>query len=161
VTKTCELINEASKNGAELIAFPELWIPGYPTFVFAHLTKVVNEYQLNYYKNAVSVDSTHMARIRKTARASKIMVVLGIAERDRGSLYMAQTFIGAQGDILLHRRKFKPTGPERCIFGDAVCVRPLCGPDIVHHHLTITSVWRLRKERCADAHRPSRWSSML
>ncbi|KAJ9134349.1 Carbon-nitrogen hydrolase [Pleurostoma richardsiae] len=119
VTKTCELINEASKNGAELIAFPELWIPGYPTFVFAHLTKVVNEYQLNYYKNAVSVDSTHMARIRKTARASKIMVVLGIAERDRGSLYMAQTFIGAQGDILLHRRKFKPTGPERCIFGDA------------------------------------------
>ncbi|KAK7414951.1 hypothetical protein QQX98_006276 [Neonectria punicea] len=117
--KTCDLIKEAGAKGAELIAFPELWIPGYPTFVFAHTTKVVNEYMLRYYHNCVSVGSSHMADIRKAARAAGIMVVIGIAERDRGSLYMAQTFIGPQGDILLHRRKFKPTGPERIVFGDA------------------------------------------
>lgn len=122
VKKTCDLIIEAGKNGAELIAFPELWIPGYPTFIFAHNTKVVNDYMLRYYQNCVSVGSTHMATIRKTARAAGIMVVIGIAERDGGSLYMAQTFIGPQGDVLLHRRKFKPTGPERIVFGDAVGV---------------------------------------
>lgn len=120
VQKTCALISEAGQNGAELIAFPELWIPGYPTFVFAHRTKAVNDYMLRYFRNAVAVDSDHMAVIRKAARAAGIMVVLGIAERDKGSLYMAQTFIGPRGDILLHRRKFKPTGPERIIFGDAV-----------------------------------------
>lgn len=120
VKKTCDLITEAGNNGAELIAFPELWIPGYPTFVFAHTTKVVNEYMLEYYRNAVAVNSSHMTQIRRAAQAAKTMVVIGIAERDRGSLYMAQTFIGPQGDILLHRRKFKPTGPERIIFGDAV-----------------------------------------
>lgn len=74
---------------------------------------------LRYYRNAVAVDSDHMNDIRKAAHVAGIMVVLGIAERDRGSLYMAQTFIGPRGDVLLHRRKFKPTGPERIIFGDA------------------------------------------
>jgi nitrilase len=120
VKKTCALIAEAGENGARLIAFPELWIPGYPTFVFAHTTKVVNDYMLSYYRNCVAVDSTHMLSIRKVAQTAEIMVVIGIAERDRGSLYMAQTFIGPQGDVLLHRRKFKPTGPERIVFGDAV-----------------------------------------
>ncbi|KAL4885706.1 carbon-nitrogen hydrolase [Aspergillus karnatakaensis] len=119
VTKTCDLITEAGKNGAKLIAFAELWIPGYPNFVFAHTTKIVNDFMLEYYRNSISVDSTHMAMIRKAARAAEIMVVLGISERDRGSLYMSQVFIGPDGNILLHRRKFKPTGPERIIFGDA------------------------------------------
>lgn len=32
---------------------------------------------------------------------------------------MSQTFIGPDGDVLLHRRKFKPTAQERIIFGDA------------------------------------------
>lgn len=30
IAKTCELIEEAAKNDAQLIAFPECWIPGYP-----------------------------------------------------------------------------------------------------------------------------------
>lgn len=61
-----------------------------------------------------------MYQIRSAARAAKIMVVLGYAERDKGSLYMSQTFIGSDGAIMMHRRKFKPTGYERTIFGDAV-----------------------------------------
>ncbi|KAL3477427.1 carbon-nitrogen hydrolase [Aspergillus californicus] len=119
VQKTCDLITEAGQNGAQLIAFPELWIPGYPTFIFAHTTKVVNDYTVEYYRHSIAVDSTHMAKIRNAAATANIMVVLGISERHRGSLYMAQTFIGPDGTVLLHRRKFKPTGPERIIFGDA------------------------------------------
>jgi nitrilase len=34
VEKTCLLISEAAKNGAELIAFPECWIPGYPAWIW-------------------------------------------------------------------------------------------------------------------------------
>lgn len=69
----------------------------------------------------MTVQSSQMTKIRMAARAARIMVVLGIAERDGGSLYMAQSFIGPDGDILLHRRKFKPTSLERIVFGDAVC----------------------------------------
>lgn len=103
-----------------MIAFPELWIPGYPFFIYAHAQKECIEYMRKYFRNAVDVTSKHMERIRKSARAANIMVVLGTAERDNGSLYMAQTFIGPEGNIILHRRKMKPTSYERIVFGDAV-----------------------------------------
>jgi nitrilase len=120
VEKTCSLIAEAASNGAQIIGFPELWIPGYPVFIYAHKANVIYDYCRKYYRNAIDVNSQHMQTIRAAARDAKIMVVLGIAERDRGSLYMAQTFIGPDGNILLHRRKFKPTSFERVVFGDAV-----------------------------------------
>ncbi|EEU34527.1 uncharacterized protein NECHADRAFT_54453 [Fusarium vanettenii 77-13-4] len=120
VEKTCALIAEAGANGAELVAFPELWIPGYPNFIYAHAQKTCNEYIRKYFRNSVSVDSKHMGQIRLAARRAKMtVVVLGIAEREKGSLYMAQSFIGPDGQILLHRRKFKPTSYERILFGDA------------------------------------------
>ena len=34
VDKTCQLIEEAAKNGAQLIAFPEVWICGYPLWIW-------------------------------------------------------------------------------------------------------------------------------
>ncbi|KAF4878071.1 Arylacetonitrilase [Colletotrichum siamense] len=117
--KTCELITEAGANGAKLVAFPELWIPGYPNFIHAKAAKETMDYNLKYYRNSIDVRSDHMERIRMAARNANIVVVVGISERDKGSLYMAQTFIGPDGDVLLHRRKFKPTAQERILFGDA------------------------------------------
>jgi cyanide hydratase len=119
-SKTCDFITEAGANGAKLIAFPELWIPGYPNYIHAKTAKENFPYNLKYYRNSVDIESKHMERIRMAARAAQIMVVIGISERHRGSLYMAQTFIGPDGGILLHRRKFKPTAQERILFGDAV-----------------------------------------
>lgn len=34
VAKTCTLMTEAARNGAQLIAFPECWIPGYPCWIW-------------------------------------------------------------------------------------------------------------------------------
>lgn len=34
VEKTCKLIKEAASNGAQIVAFPELWLPGYPTWIW-------------------------------------------------------------------------------------------------------------------------------
>jgi nitrilase len=35
VEKACQLIEEAASNGAKLIAFPEIWIPGYPGWIWS------------------------------------------------------------------------------------------------------------------------------
>ncbi|KAK1634565.1 carbon-nitrogen hydrolase [Colletotrichum phormii] len=117
--KTCDLIAEAGANSAKLIAFPELWIPGYPNFIHAMAAKETFLYNIKYYRNSIDIESKRMEKIRLAVKKAQIMCLLGISERHRGSLYMAQTFIGPHGDILLHRRKFKPTAQERILFGDA------------------------------------------
>jgi nitrilase len=66
----------------------------------------------------MTVDGPEMAKIRKAARDANIHVVIGFSERDKASLYLAQTFISNTGGILLHRRKLKPTHVERTIYGD-------------------------------------------
>ncbi|KAI8711285.1 CN hydrolase domain-containing protein [Fusarium sp. LHS14.1] len=88
VEKTCALIAEACANSAELVAFPELWIPGYTNFSYAHVQKMCNEYMRTYFRNSASVDSKHMGQIRLAARSAKISAVLGIAKREKGSLYL-------------------------------------------------------------------------
>ncbi len=59
-----------------------------------------------------------MASIRKSAAENKINVLLGLAENDGNSVYIAQALIGADGEIKMRRRKVKPTHMERTVFGD-------------------------------------------
>lgn len=72
----------------------------------------------DYMANSLRRDSTEMGRIRAAVKAAGIFVVLGHSERDGGSLYIAQSFISPAGDIVLHRRKIKPTHVERAVWGD-------------------------------------------
>jgi predicted amidohydrolase len=60
-----------------------------------------------------------MHRICATAKSSHIAVVLGFSENCHNSLYISQCTISAAGDIIMKRRKFKPTHMERTVFGDA------------------------------------------
>ena len=59
-----------------------------------------------------------MDRIRAAVKEAKVFTVLGYSERDGASLYIAQSFIDIEGEIVLHRRKIKPTHVERSIWGD-------------------------------------------
>lgn len=59
-----------------------------------------------------------MRRIQAAVKKAGIMAVLGYSERDGASLYMAQSFISPEGEIVLHRRKIKPTHVERTIWGE-------------------------------------------
>lgn len=117
VEKTCKLMREASSNGAQLIAFPECWIPGYPCWIWTRLI----DFDLNvrYIKNSMPLNSPEMAAIQACAKESNIAVSLGFAENDNNSLFIAQVLIGQDGEIKMHRRKMKPTHMERTIFGDA------------------------------------------
>jgi nitrilase len=60
-----------------------------------------------------------MGRVCTAARLAKIAVVLGFSENDHNSLYISQCTISASGEIIMKRRKFKPTHMERTVFGDA------------------------------------------
>lgn len=118
VDKTIAIMKDAAADGVELIAFPETWIPGYPQFLWTVTPPEQMPYVGRYHENSLSVDSPQMMRIREAARDNKIAIVIGYSERAFGTLYMAQTAIGTAGQILLHRRKLKPTHVERTLFGE-------------------------------------------
>ncbi|MCQ6244668.1 hypothetical protein EC608_002880 [Streptomyces malaysiensis subsp. malaysiensis] len=114
--KTIALIEEAARGGAEIVAFPEVWIPGYPAFmVFAGEAELplVAEYRAN----AVSIDGPELGAIRHAAAENHIMVGLGFAERAGRSLYMSQAVISNTGELRIARRKLKPTHRERALYG--------------------------------------------
>ncbi|KAJ5728540.1 carbon-nitrogen hydrolase [Penicillium malachiteum] len=117
VKKTCELIEEAGKQGASLIAFPECWIPGYPCWIWSRLLDV--ELNVAYVKNSLRLDSVEMKAIQNAVRAHSIAVSLGFSENDNNSVYISQVMIGPDGVLKSHRRKMKPTHMERTVFGDA------------------------------------------
>jgi len=119
VEKTISLIAAAADAGASLVAFPETWLPGYPIFLWLGSVAGQVPFVARYHANSLSVDSRHLSAIRQAARRHGVTVALGYSEKDRGSLYMAQTIIGADGAVLLHRRKLKPTHVERSLFGES------------------------------------------
>ncbi|PYI17054.1 aliphatic nitrilase [Aspergillus japonicus CBS 114.51] len=117
VAKTCTLIAEAAKNGAQLISFPECWIPGYPAWIWSR--PVDMSLSSLYIQNSLKVDSPQMATIQRCAAEHKIAVVLGFSEHIHHSLYIAQAIIDSDGKILTLRKKIKATHMERTIFGDS------------------------------------------
>ncbi|RBR17376.1 hypothetical protein FVER53590_11865 [Fusarium verticillioides] len=118
VNKSIGLIQEAAKEGANVIGFPEVFIPGYPWSIWANSPTENAPWINEYFKNSMEKESPEMDQIRAAVREAGVFVVLGYSERYRGTLYIAQSFIDETGTIVLHRRKIKPTHVERAIYGD-------------------------------------------
>ncbi len=120
VAKTIKYIKEAAGNGAKLVAFPEVWIPGYPWWIWLETpaAAIKKGYINRYFDNALSYDSSEADQIRAAVKENDITVVLGLAERCGGSLYIAQWIIGPEGETIAQRRKIKPTHAERTAFGE-------------------------------------------
>lgn len=117
VAKTIRLIGEAAAGGAKLIAFPECWCPGYPWWIWLGNPAWGLRFMVSYFRNALRRESAEMAKICAAAREHGIIVVLGYAEVEGGTLYMAQSIIDDEGRVLAHRRKLKPARVERSVFG--------------------------------------------
>lgn len=120
VDKCAALMAEAARDGAELIAFPELFIPGYPAWIWQSSPADIfaRDFVRRYFENALDYASEHAARLSEAARAAGITAVVGLAERSGGTLYIAQWLIGKDGATLLRRRKLKASHVERTVFGE-------------------------------------------
>ena len=120
VDKTISLINEAARNGAKLIAFPEVFIPGYPWWIWlgAPAWAIGRGFVQRYFDNSLTYDSPQAATLREAVKAAGITAVLGISERNGGSLYIAQWLLGPDGETIATRRKLRPTHAERTVFGE-------------------------------------------
>ncbi|HGJ5865757.1 MAG TPA: carbon-nitrogen hydrolase family protein [Arsenophonus nasoniae] len=119
IDKTIDLIKEAACKGAELIAFPENWLPGYPWFLWLDSPAALTPLVYQYYQNSLVLGSEQAKRIASVARENNIWLLLGLSERDHGTLYMAQWLISNTEETIGVRRKLKPTHVERTLFGES------------------------------------------
>jgi nitrilase len=118
IDKAAVLIEQAARAGAELVAFPETWLPGFPWFIYLGTPADALAFFPRYHDNSLAVNSPQMRRLQQIVKRAGVTVVMGFSERDVGSRYMAQAIIDPNGELLLARRKLKPTHIERTVFGE-------------------------------------------
>ena len=145
IEKVLAAIGEAAREGARLIVFPETFVPYYPYFSFVHPPVSIGQEHMRLYKNAPSVPGPQMEAVSACARQNDIVVVLGINERDHGSLYNAQLIFDADGTLLLKRRKITPTFHERMIWGQG---------DGAGLHAVDTAIGRVGALACWEHYNP-------
>ncbi|WP_209304297.1 carbon-nitrogen hydrolase family protein [Pusillimonas caeni] len=120
VEKACRLIREAGENGADLIGFPEGFIPTHPGW-FNFLPDVGDEALLmsrELFKNAVEVPGPSTDALCRACRDANIIAVVGINEKisgTTGTMYNTQLFISRSGQILGKHQKMVPTNGERLV----------------------------------------------
>jgi nitrilase len=117
IAKVLNAIDEAAGNGADIIVFPETFVPFYPYFSFVLPPVQQGKAHLHLYEEAVTVPSDETRKVAERCAHHGVVVVLGVNERDHGSLYNAQLVFDADGTLLLKRRKITPTYHERMIWG--------------------------------------------
>ena len=117
VQRVLSAMEEAADQGVELIVFPETFLPYYPYFSFVEPAVLMGRSHLALYEQAVCVPGPVTDQIGAAARQYGMHVLLGVNERDGGSLYNTQLLIDAAGEIVLRRRKITPTYHERMVWG--------------------------------------------
>lgn len=117
VEKVLQAIAIAAKEGAQLVVFPETFVPYYPYFSFVQAPVLAGKEHLRLYEQAVETPGPVTEAVAQVAQSYGVVVVLGVNERDGGSLYNTQLIFDADGTLLLKRRKITPSYHERMIWG--------------------------------------------
>ncbi|MDP9415101.1 MAG: carbon-nitrogen hydrolase family protein [Pseudomonadota bacterium] len=119
---------EAASDGAELIVFPETWIPGYPAWLDLSRDAALWDHApvkavfARIAENSISIPGPAFDRLAAAAHETSATLVIGISERvgrgaGRGTLYNSLITIGPDGRLLNHHRKLMPTYTERLVWG--------------------------------------------
>jgi nitrilase len=126
--KAISIIREAARAGAQLIAFPETYIPAFP--VWAALWAPIDNHDLfeRMAEQSVSPTGPEIAALRREARSLGVTISMGISESSPhsvGLIWNSNILIGPDGEILNHHRKLVPTFYEKLIWaaGDGAGIR--------------------------------------
>lgn len=116
------LVADAAGKGAELVVFPEAFVGGYPKghdfgAVVGSRTEEGRDWFRRYWESAIDLPGPESSRVGAVAAEYGVHLVVGVIERDGGTLYCTAVFYGSDGSMLAKHRKLMPTAAERLIWG--------------------------------------------
>ena len=122
LAKVSDLAADAAHKGAQLVVFPEAFVSAYPkgldfgARVGSRTPKGRDDFR-RYFDSAIDVPGWATEQLSRAAKASRIYLVIGVIERDIGTLYCTILFFAPDGTFLGKHRKLMPTAMERLIWG--------------------------------------------
>ncbi len=120
--KASALLRKAADAGASLVVFPEAFIGGYPkgasfgTPVGMRKPQGRVDYQ-HYHEAAIELDGPEVEMLAEATAATGAFAVIGVIERDGGTVYCTALFLDGDKGLIAKHRKLMPTGAERLIWG--------------------------------------------
>ncbi len=122
IERVRDLAVEAAGAGAQLIVFPEAFVSGYPRGLdfgvrVGSRTPEGRELFRRYWESAVDVPGPAVEELGAAAREANAHLVIGVIERDGGTLYCTVLFFDPAGALMGKHRKLMPTAAERLIWG--------------------------------------------
>lgn len=120
--KLVELTRDAAGQGADVIVFPEAFLGGYPKGLdfgarLGSRTPAGRDDFRRYFEGAIDVPGPQSEQIGQAARDNAVHIVVGVIERDGGTLYCTALMYGPDGQLLGKHRKLMPTASERLVWG--------------------------------------------
>lgn len=115
VEKSCSIIAKAAGNGASLVAFPEVFVAGYPYWNWIMTPVQGSKWYEKLYINSITVPGAETERLCEAAKEHNCHVVIGVNERGQslGELYNTNLIINNKGEIVGKHRKLVPTWAEK------------------------------------------------
>ena len=122
IAKVRALAAQAAERGARLVVFPEAFVSAYPrgmTFgaVIGERSAEGREWYRRYWESSVDVPGPATDTLGEIARETDTHLVIGVIERDGGTLYCTALFFAPDGQLLGKHRKLVPTASERLVWG--------------------------------------------
>ena len=121
IAKGVAVIAEAAAHGAEIVAFPETWVPGYPLWIYGAAAWGDEQAKRAYARllaESVEVPSPATDALSAAAVGQGVEVVMGVNELAGGTLFNSLLYLRPDGQVLVHR-KLVPTHAERIVWGRA------------------------------------------
>jgi nitrilase len=122
IEKLSALAGDAARKGAQLVLFPEAFVSAYPRgldfgAVVGSRTEAGREAFRRYWESSVDVPGPAVERLARVAHSNNLYLVVGVVERDGGTLYCTALVFAPDGVLLGKHRKVMPTASERLVWG--------------------------------------------
>jgi len=130
IDKLAQLVPKAKERGADLVVFPESFIPTFPVWTILHAPIDQHDYYKRLFENAVLVPSARTRKLGEIARSNEIFLSVGCTEKSdysMGAMWCTQLFFDKRGRLINRHRKLVPTWAEMVAWnpGDASDLRPV------------------------------------